>query len=196
MRYLTAFLSLLVLAACASGGTPDGDRGLPAPDPKPSTPLPSANDRIRVVFPRTATQPERIVTGRLVRLVPDTVVIAAGINVEAVPLAGRQLQVVVGSHGRALRGLGVGVLAGGAFGGALGALSYQPCHSTEFMGCLMAPSSAGEAAAVGAVGGALVGGLLGLTIGALSPQDVWGTVMVPEVRSGRDATVIGLRISF
>lgn len=72
------------------------------------------------------------------------------------------------NHGRgALQGLGTGILFAGAVGGFMGAASWEPCESTEFLGCFLHPETRGEAFIWGAMAGAIVGGATGLLVGAL-----------------------------
>jgi hypothetical protein len=81
-------------------------------------------------------------------------------------------------------------------------MSYSPCTSTEFLGCLFEPESRTQSAAEGAVllgaAGLIVGGLQGLI-----PRDRWQRVQVdggavrlnlralPSSRTG-----IGLALAF
>src|SRR5262245_4412225 len=61
------------------------------------------------------------------------------------------LEVSDGRHRHPWRGLAWG-FAGGAAGGAiLGALTYEPCHSTEIMGCFLAPTNRKDSAILGGV---------------------------------------------
>jgi hypothetical protein len=86
-----------------------------------------------------------------------------------------QLDVSTGRHRHVAKGIGVGFVAGGTVGALLGAATYQPCTSTEFLGCLMAPENRGQSAALGI----LVGGGLGLIVGGLVGsvrQEQWARV--------------------
>jgi len=83
----------------------------------------------------------------------------------AVPLAEvSRLDVSTGRHRKLLKGALVGTLSAGTVGALLGAASYSPCKSTEFMGCFLAPTSASESALLGGA----VGGVLGLVVGTLA----------------------------
>src|SRR5215218_8168437 len=63
-------------------------------------------------------------------------------NTVALPLAGiSRLDVSTGRHRKVVRGMVLGTVGVGALGAAVGAISYQPCTSTEFMGCFLAPES-------------------------------------------------------
>jgi hypothetical protein len=75
-----------------------------------------------------------------------------------------QLEVSTGRHRNVVKGMVLGTGIGGTVGGLLGAVTYQPCESTEFMGCFLAPKDRQESAVVGGV----VGGVLGFVIGSLA----------------------------
>ena len=113
-----------------------------------------------------------------------------------------KLEVVQGRHRPVLRGAAVGTGAGLILGGAVGAMTYSPCESTEFLGCLLAPSSRMQSAAMGAtllgLAGLVVGGVQGLI-----PRDQWRRVQVDGsiVRLNMRAlpssgTGIGLALAF
>jgi hypothetical protein len=73
-------------------------------------------------------------------------------------------------------------LSGGAVGGAIiGALAYQPCHSTEFLGCFLSPSSREDAALLGAAAFAALGSGAGLLIGTLHQTENWQPATVDRV---------------
>jgi len=113
-----------------------------------------------------------------------------------------RLEVSSGRYRPVLRGLAVGTGVGVILGGAGGALTYSPCESTEFLGCLLAPESRTQSAAMGAV----VLGALGLVVGGLQgliPRDRWQRVQVDgnAVRFNmralpRSGTGIGLALAF
>ena len=83
----------------------------------------------------------------------------------AVPLADiSRLEVSTGRHRRVLKGLLLGTAAGGVTGLLIGAVSYEPCETTEFLGCFLEPESRAASAAFGGA----VGGALGLVVGSLA----------------------------
>jgi hypothetical protein len=94
----------------------------------------------------------------------------------ALPLAEiSRLDVSTGRHRNLGKGIFVGIVAGGAIGAGLGAASYEPCTSTEFLGCLGSASDRGESATIGGI----LGGALGLVAGSLigaARQDTWKRV--------------------
>jgi hypothetical protein len=100
----------------------------------------------------------------------------------AVPLAEiSRLEVSTGRHRRVLKGMALGTAAGGVTGALLGAASYEPCESTEFMGCFLSPESRMQSAAFGGV----VGGALGLVVGSLAGlarHENWKRVSLDERR--------------
>lgn len=142
--------------------------------------------RVRVVQVGADQRPDVNVTGTLLSLSADTVRIAIdGIpgNAAAYVLdTRRHLEVA----GEVRRHVGRRILQGMAYGavgvGVLAALSYEPCHSTEFMGCMFAPSSPLEAGAFGAVGGALGGFVVGFIVGLASTDVTWVPAPTAGVR--------------
>jgi hypothetical protein len=103
-------------------------------------------------------------------------------NAVAVPLDGvSRLEVSTGRHRRVVKGLMLGTAIGGVTGVLIGAASYEPCDSTEFMGCFLGPTSRGESAAVVGV----AGGVLGLVVGSLAGlarHERWKPVSLGERR--------------
>jgi hypothetical protein len=81
------------------------------------------------------------------------------------------VSVVFVSRGRgAFQGGGIGLAVGALSSGVSMAAAWEPCQSTEFLGCLFHPSSPGDAAVMGALvgglGGAFWGALIGASIGS------------------------------
>ena len=123
-------------------------------------------------------------------------------NPVALPFAEiSRLDLSTGRHRKVLKGAAIGTLSAGAAGAILGAATYTPCESTEFLGCLMAPTSASESAAIGGV----LGGALGLIVGTLvglPKRDDWHRVSLDASRvavavtpRGR-STNVGLSLRF
>jgi hypothetical protein len=118
--------------------------------------------------------------GRVISLGPD--LLEAGLPATGAtaryPLADiAKLEVLHGRHRPVLRGVVVGTAAGIIVGGAAGAISYSPCTSTEFLGCLLEPESRAQSAAMGSV----LLGVVGLVVGGaqgLIPRDRWQRVQV------------------
>lgn len=63
-----------------------------------------------------------------------------------------------------------------AAGGVLGFATYEPCESTGFMSCFMAPGSRGEAMLLGGALGGIVGVPLGLLAGVAIQTERWAPV--------------------
>ena len=190
--------AMLSLAACVSGGGQASTTVAPAPARSDSivARIPQRNDRVRIVFPATAAQPQRFVAGYLQRLTSDTVILARGMVLDTVTLnGGRQLQAVVGSRGHTWTGVGLGALSGGIVGGVIGASTWQPCTDTGFLACLMYPSQGAQMAGAAVLGG-LLGGLVGGAIGAGTHTDEWGTVPIAGMRVSLRPNGIGLRFTF
>jgi len=161
-RLIAAFLLLL-------SARPDvllGQATAPATQLRPGT-------RVRIVT-RDDSKP-RVTT--VVAQFGDTLLVRwPGLNTLRLPADEiRQLEVSTGRHRNVLKGMLLGTGIGGTVGGVLGAASYQPCESTEFMGCFMAPTSQGESAVIGGA----VFGVLGFVVGSLvglASHDTWQQV--------------------
>jgi hypothetical protein len=67
--------------------------------------------------------------------------------------------------------LTVGIASGAI--GTISALSWSPCYSTEFLGCLLHPESRTDAFAWGAFGGLLLGIPIGTVIGLVDKSERW-----------------------
>ena len=131
--------------------------------------------------------PFRQVTGRLVRLGTDTVLVAQGDRVVAVPRHGLiRLETPGGSVSRgrsALRGAGMGAAIGFIGGAVLSYAAYEPCEG-EFL-CFSRES---EAVMGGVVAGAL-GLAIGGVIGAARGRERWQRVPIDaDTRVGVVAT--------
>ena len=125
--------------------------------------------------------------GSVVALGRDTLrVIWPGTTETALRVADIQkLEYMSGRRRRVRRSLLIGTVGGVALGTAAAAMTYKPCESTEFLGCLLAPDSRSEQAAAGA----LLGGVTGLVIGGVAgliPRDRWERVRL-------DGSVVHLR---
>lgn len=123
-------------------------------------------------------------------------------NSVALPLAEiSRLDLSTGRHRKILKGAAVGTLSAGAAGAIIGAISYQPCETTEFLGCFMAPTSASESAVVGGVLGGTLGLIVGTLIG-LPKRDDWHQVSLDASRVAvavtprGGGTAVGLSLKF
>ena len=113
----------------------------------------------------------------------------------------RGVEVSTGRHRHPLKGLGIGLASGLTVGALVGALSYQPCHETGFLSCLMSPTSRGESAAMGAAVLGALGGPIGLLIGSLNQTDSWapasiGTTAQIRIVPQREGVGAQLSVSF
>ncbi len=150
---------------------------------------------MRVVIPAVEGQPQRHVTGTLVRLTGDTVEMMPG-GVFALN-EGRQLEHFVGSRGHGGKGATVGAVLGALTGAVIGAATWQPCTETGFLACFMYPSqevqaAGGGGAALGALGGALVGFVIGKTVRSES----WRSVRAASIRLTVTPTAAGISLAF
>jgi hypothetical protein len=160
--------------------------------------------RVRVVVPAEGGQPERTVSGGLLSLQGDTASIwpddSQGLPALApekhVLSGGRRLEVVAGTRGHAgdgfLLGTGIGALSGALIGFA----TFEPCVSTGFLSCMMAPQSRTAAAGMGAALGGVGGALLGLVFGAFNRTENWVPVRTAGVHVALTPRGIGLSMAF
>jgi hypothetical protein len=104
-----------------------------------------------------------------------------------------QLDVSSGRRDRMGAGLGVGLVAGAAIGGLLGAATYQKpsCNSGDFF-CGLGDVGAGGSAAGGAILGGVGGALVGLLIGSIVHTERWDAVPLPALvrHSHADLTLL------
>ena len=91
-----------------------------------------------------------------------------------------------------MRGLGIGLLAGGVAGAIAGAVTYAPCESQGW-DCFLAPESRVQSAEMGATLGGIFGLLVGGIAGIATVRQRWqplslpASVMVAPVGRGRVA---------
>jgi hypothetical protein len=117
---------------------------------------------------------------------------ASGVDFAPVSLALSEMtRVEVGTRRSAtLQGAGIGLTVGAAFGALLGAASWNPCTSTEFLGCFMHPASAGEQAQIGMFAGGLAGLVIGALIGAHHAVYTWQPITLHVQPVGPSAGVV------
>ncbi len=123
------------------------------------------------------------VEGQLLRLDLDSIIVVRGESVADTVAVARtvvkDLRVSQGKRRNTLRGMGIGFAAGATFGGLMGAVTFEPCYSDQFMGCFLAPQSAGEAAFLGGIVGGLSGFVIGTVVGVATKSHRWEMVSVP-----------------
>lgn len=90
-----------------------------------------------------------------------------------------RLDLAIGEKRQTLKGFLIGAGSGAFLGGTIGLISYSPCTSEEFLGCLLEPNSRGEAAGLGAIIGGLSLGLVGLIVGSQSTKTRWQKIVFP-----------------
>lgn len=158
---------------------------LAAPLPAQAPPL-AVGARIRVV--PTDADGTWAVEGRLLRLRPDSVTIEPSyplFRARAFALDGNwRVEAATRGHRHVGRRVLWGAGIGAAVLGLMAGVSYEPCRSQEFLGCMLTPRSAADAAAWGATGGALLGGTVGLVIGLLVRDVQWAPVRAEGVSIG------------
>ena len=123
-------------------------------------------------------------------------------NTTSLPLSGiSRLDVSTGRHRNVAKGMLLGTASVGALGAVVGALSYQPCTSTEFLGCLFEPESRSDAALLGGVAGGALGFIVGSLAGLVSRED-WkrvsldGRRLALQVRPGTRSASLGASLQF
>ena len=87
----------------------------------------------------------------------------------------QKLEAMSGRRRSVTRSLLIGTGVGAVLGTAIGALTHEPCETTESLGCILAPETRAQSAALGGVGGAVLGLVVGGVIG-LVPRDRWERV--------------------
>ena len=142
--------------------------------------------------------------GRVVALSRDTLrAIGLGTPEVAYRVSDIQkLDAMTGRHRKVLRSALIGTGAGLVAGTVIGAATHEPCETTEILGCLLAPQTRAQSAALGALGGGILGLVLGGVAG-LIPRDRWervrldGGVVHLRPRTLRDgAQGLGLAVAF
>lgn len=186
-RLLTALIVVLLACPNVLTGQAAMSEGAVGPGARVRITQSGSQPRIGVVVARSA----------------DTLVVRwpEYTNAVALPFAEiSRLDLSTGRHRKVLKGAAIGTLSAGAVGAILGAVTYTPCESTEFLGCLLAPTSASESAVIGGV----LGGALGLIVGTLvglPKRDDWhqvsleSRVAVAVTPRGR-STDVGLSLRF
>jgi hypothetical protein len=150
--------------------------------------------RIRVSTEPDVVRPNPLVT-TLVRLTPDsmTVIASSGEAELSIPnSAVTRLEVSGGKQGRALRGAGIGMVAGTVVGGLAWALGSKSCEG-ELCGTGIDDAVSATFGAVALVAGALGGATVGLIIGAASPAERWAPVPLAD-RSALPESGHGYRV--
>lgn len=135
--------------------------------------------RVRVVEVSSGAP---LVTGELIRMAGDTVLIssAAATQTVWVVTAAHRLEVSAGTHRRTLRGIGLGFLVGAATGAVIGLATYQEPDCIQFCIDLGRGFTALAGAAVLSVPGAVIGGI----VGAKSKHEAWRPIANHAVRLG------------
>jgi len=149
--------------------------------------------RVRVVMPAADSQPERFVTGSLLRLERDTVVLWTGDTTQTIALNGdRRLEALARGNGHAGVGAGIGAVVGALAGGVIGAATYPKCEGWDCIGDPGPVAGWAAGAFVGAGGGALVG----LVIGSAIPSETWVPVQTADVHVTMAHGAVGINLAF
>ncbi len=150
-----------------------------------------AGARVRLTSPKLPAR-DRIV--RIVAAGGDTISFRSERDsmVRTLPLTDIDaVEVSLGQRRQVARGAGLGVLVGGALGGVVGYATYTPCEGF----CILGPSSRGESAVFGALGGGVLGLVVGTTIGVVRKTEKWQRVQ-STTRVGLVPTRGGGAVSF
>ena len=153
--------------------------------------------RVRVVNVSNAAP---VLTGQLIRMAGDTVIVssATAIQTSMVVTPAHRFEVSTGRHGRTLRGIGLGFLAGAAVGAILGFALYEESDCT---GLCVLDFSQGESALLGAVGLGVPGILIGGIVGANLKHETWRIIELQPIRvgvapAGRRGLLLALSLAF
>lgn len=181
-REITVLLSALCLPTAIAGA-------------QTASPL-AKGARVRVVTLGTDGRPARRITGDLVQLQGDTLIIADGDHAFPVVLDGeRRLEVRTGSRGNGKEGAALGALVGGLTGAVIGAATWEPCTETGWFACFLHPSQdvqAGAGALLGVAGGAVIG----LLVGAANRTETWAPRQTAGVRVAVSTRAVGVELAF
>lgn len=132
-------------------------------------------DMVRIKAPSIT---ERRITGKISNLSDQSMQVVTDIKTIAIPYNNiESMDVARGKQSNAMRGLLLGGAGGLVVGGIIGALNYEPCKSTEFLGCGII-SNSGENLMMGALMGGILGGIGGLVVGFLTPSPIWQPVPI------------------
>ena len=183
MRVARVLVSLCALSRVAAAQT--------APPPL------AKGARVRVVVPAGTGQPERTVSGGLIRLQGDTVVIRADRSgaPESIVLNGeRRLEAGVMGRRHALEGTALGVGLGALVGAGIAVATWKP-HECTGLVCLW-PQDRKEAALYGAVIGVVPWAVLGLIVGIWTRDVRWVRVETTGIRIAVAPRGVGLGVAF
>ena len=166
-----------------------------------TAPLLREGTEVRVFIPAPAAAPERQITGRLVRLQKDTLVIwtreglAPPDSVRVVLDKGWRLEALAASHGHGGAGAAIGAIIGALTGAAVGSSSWRPCTEQGFLACFMHPTQ-GEQTSLSAMLGATAGALLGLAVGRSIRSETWVPVHTADIGVAILPRGLGIRLRF
>ena len=143
---------------------------------------PIAGDRVRI----TRLGFREPVVGSLVSATADSIaIVPMGPRSQDIATIARTtvqaLEVSDGRHRHPWTGLAFGLSGGAAVGAIIGAVSYKPCHPTEFLGCFLVPASREESALFEATVFGGLGAMAGLLVGTLYQTDDWHPVTLERV---------------
>ena len=133
--------------------------------------------RVRITAPGALTPARQ--AGQLLGIHADTLVLlpdggAASLTLPLAEVTGVEMS--RRRHRATGTGILIGVLAGGATGGVIGAATYQESKPSE----LIDPIGRSASAAAGGILGAVVGGVLGAFVGHAHQSDDWAKVPLAQ----------------
>ena len=156
--------ALAIVVACCLAGSAESAAQAPA----------DSGARVRISY---ANGPRLI--GTLHAMTADSVRIVPEIGNAVLSFARRDittLEVSTARRRRFWRHLAIAVGVAGGTGATIAAATWEPCVSTEFLGCMLYPESRGEAFTMGLLVGVGLGAPVGVLIGALVKVDDWAPV--------------------
>jgi hypothetical protein len=138
-----------------------------------------SGDWVRV---ETSQAPKRL-EGQLLRADADSIVLVRGEyasdTVAVARTAVKVFLVSTGERSNTWRGMGLGFLGGAVVGGLIGVVTFEPCVSDQFLGCMFAPETPSEAAALGGIVGGFGGFVIGTIVGVATKRHRWEPIGVP-----------------
>ena len=141
-------------------------------------PVPSAGERVRI-HQLNGT----VVTGTVQAVSPQAVRLlgtAGGAEWLIAQDQIRQIERSLGVHRHFARNFGITVVVFAVGFGKVSALSWSPCTSTEFLGCLLSTRSRKAAFQEGLFFGTIIGVPIGLIVGKTAKHERWERLSLSE----------------
>lgn len=151
-------------------------------------------DRVRIYAPNISEKP---IIGTLMNITDEDIfIMSKNLSYYFLSASVEQFDVSIQKKNNHLRGFLIGAVStGGLLSLGMG-ITYRECVSRELFGCMMHPTSRGNAFLFGAVAGGLLGGLTGFIIGSFTETDKWERVSLSSGVSARPVLINGTEQNF